>query len=65
VPVPRSLLTPVSLVASASLAIYLTHYAVFPQLQPHVPTGIVWVVCIALGCAVWAGIDRVRLKVVR
>ncbi|WP_112267059.1 AMP-binding protein [Lentzea terrae] len=65
VPVPRSLLTPVSLVASASLAVYLTHYAVFPQLQPHVPTGIVWVVCIALGCAVWAGIDRVRLKVVR
>lgn len=58
-PVPRALLTPLSLLASASLAIYLTHYAVFPHLQPEVPAAIVWVVCIAVGCAVWSGITRV------
>ncbi|NGY64461.1 AMP-binding protein [Lentzea sp. NEAU-D13] len=62
VPVPRRLLTPVSLLASASLAIYLTHYAVFPHLQPEVPSPIVWVVCVAVGCAVWLGVDRVRSK---
>lgn len=58
-PVPRALLTPLSLLASASLAIYLTHYAVFPHLQPEVPAAIVWVVCITVGCAVWSGITRV------
>jgi hypothetical protein len=58
-PVPRTLLTPLSLLASASLAIYLTHYAVFPHLQPEVPAAIVWVVCIAVGCAVWSGITTV------
>jgi hypothetical protein len=57
--VPRALLTPLSLLASASLAIYLTHYAVFPHLQPEVPAAIVWVVCIAVGCAVWSGVTRV------
>ncbi|SMD17938.1 non-ribosomal peptide synthetase, partial [Lentzea albidocapillata] len=58
VPVPRGLLTPVSLLASASLAIYLTHYAVFPHLQPQVPSPIVWAACIVVGCVVWLGIDR-------
>ncbi|SFR29802.1 Acyl-CoA synthetase (AMP-forming)/AMP-acid ligase II [Lentzea waywayandensis] len=58
VPVPRGLLTPMSLLASASLAIYLTHYAVFPLLQPQVPAAIVWVVCVVVGCAMWLGIDR-------
>lgn len=58
VPVPRSLLTPVSLLAGASLAIYLTHYAVFPHLQPEVPAAIVWVVCIAVGVLAWLGITR-------
>lgn len=59
VPVPRGLLTPVSLLASASLAIYLTHYAVFPQLQPQVPSPIVWVVCIVVGVAAWLGVTKV------
>jgi acyl-CoA synthetase (AMP-forming)/AMP-acid ligase II len=58
-PVPRHLLNPMSLLASASLAIYLTHYAVFPYLQPQVPAAIVWVVCIAVGCAAWLGTVRV------
>ncbi len=66
VPVPRGLLTPMSLLASASLAIYLTHYAVFPHLQPQVPSPIVFVVCVAVGVAVWLGISRVgRLRVAR
>jgi hypothetical protein len=66
VPVPRSLLTPMSLLASASLAIYLTHYAVFPHLQPQVPSPIVFVVCVAVGVAVWLGISRVgRLRAAR
>ncbi|GGU38892.1 non-ribosomal peptide synthetase [Lentzea flava] len=58
VPVPRGLLTPLSLLAGASLAIYLTHYAVFPPLQPQVPAAVVWAVCIAVGCAVWFAITR-------
>ncbi|MET9227784.1 AMP-binding protein [Lentzea sp. NPDC003310] len=58
-PVPRFLLGPMSLLASASLAIYLTHYAVFPHLQPQVPAAIVWAVCIGVGCSAWWGIVRV------
>ncbi|NKE59960.1 AMP-binding protein [Lentzea sp. PSKA42] len=64
VPVPRGLLTPISLLASASLAIYLTHYAVFPHLQPQVPSPVVWVVCIAVGVLAWLGITK-AVKVAR
>ncbi|MFS8096603.1 AMP-binding protein [Lentzea alba] len=60
VPVPRSLLTPISLLASASLAIYLTHYAVFPHLLPLVPTPIVFVVCVAVGVTTWLAITKAR-----
>jgi acyl-CoA synthetase (AMP-forming)/AMP-acid ligase II len=60
VPVPRSLLTPISLLASASLAIYLTHYAVFPVLQPQVPSPIVFAVCVAVGVAAWLAITKAR-----
>lgn len=58
VPVPRRLLTPVSLLASASLAIYLTHYAVFPHLQPQVPSPLVFAACIAVGVSAWLAITK-------
>jgi hypothetical protein len=55
-PVPHRLLTPLSLLASASLAIYLTHSAVFPHLQPEVPAAVVFVVCVVVGVGAWLGI---------
>ncbi|MFI6094539.1 AMP-binding protein [Lentzea sp. NPDC051213] len=65
VPVPRGLLTPVSLLASASLAIYLTHYAVFPPLLKLAPPSIVFVVCLVVGVVSWLGISRAAVKVAR
>ncbi|GAA3677955.1 AMP-binding protein [Lentzea roselyniae] len=58
VPVPRRLLPAVSLLASASLAIYLTHYAVFPHLQPEVPAALVFAACVAVGVAAWLGLTK-------
>ncbi|HEX6356451.1 AMP-binding protein [Actinophytocola sp.] len=53
VPVPRPVVAVVGAIASASLYIYLTHYAVFPALQPHLPAGLVVVLSIAAGVVAW------------
>ncbi len=53
VPLPRPALAVVSLIASASLYIYLTHYAVFPPLLDHFPPGVVVVLSLAAGVLAW------------
>jgi Acyl-CoA synthetases (AMP-forming)/AMP-acid ligases II len=53
IPVPRAAVRPVGAVAGASLAIYLTHYAIYPQLLPHLPPVLVVASCVALGVAAW------------
>ena len=60
VPVPRPLVGVLSLVACSSLYIYLTHYAVFPSLVPHLPAGLVVAVCVAVGVLSWTAVGRSR-----
>ncbi|WP_084145465.1 AMP-binding protein [Amycolatopsis jejuensis] len=48
-PVPRALVRPAGLIADASLAIYLTHYAVFPFLLTYLPPALTLLACVALG----------------
>jgi len=55
VPVPRLAVAAVGLVASASLYIYLTHYAVYPVLQPHLPPALVVALSVATGVLSWQG----------
>jgi acyl-CoA synthetase (AMP-forming)/AMP-acid ligase II len=64
-PVPRPAVPVVSAVASASLGIYLTHYAVFPALQPHLPPVLVVVLSIAAGVVAWQGAGLVLRQVRR
>nr|BFE50075.1 hypothetical protein GCM10017745_35020 [Saccharothrix mutabilis subsp. capreolus] len=53
VPLPRPLVGVVSLVASASLYIYLTHYALFPPLLEFFPPAVVVVLSLVGGIAAW------------
>ncbi|WP_112281609.1 AMP-binding protein [Prauserella muralis] len=53
-PVPAALVRPLAAVAGASLAIYLTHYALYPELAGHLPPAVVVGVCLAAGVAVQA-----------
>jgi surface polysaccharide O-acyltransferase-like enzyme len=53
VPVPEPLARMLSLVASASLAIYLTHYAVFPVLAEFLPPAPVLAVTLLAGVLAW------------
>lgn len=61
---PQALVRPVGAVAAASLAIYLTHWAIYPPLLPYVPPWLVVAICIAAGIGTWwivtAGIGRTR-----
>jgi hypothetical protein len=52
VPVPRIALVPLGAVAGASLAIYLTHYAVYPDLLAVLGPWPVLAFCIAVGVLV-------------
>lgn len=55
VPVPRPAVAGVSQIASASLYIYLTHYAVYPILLAHLPAPLVVVLSVATGVLAWQG----------
>jgi acyl-coenzyme A synthetase/AMP-(fatty) acid ligase/peptidoglycan/LPS O-acetylase OafA/YrhL len=63
VPVPRAAAGPVALVASASLYIYLTHYAVQPALEGSLPDAAVVAACVAAGVAGWLGVEGIRRRV--
>jgi acyl-CoA synthetase (AMP-forming)/AMP-acid ligase II len=52
VKVPRPLNRWVGAVAAASLAIFLTHFAVLPWLRPHLPPAAVFVAALATGVAI-------------
>lgn len=55
---PAPMVPLLGIVASASLAIYLTHYAVFPELLPFLPLWLVTVACVAVGVGAWLAIER-------
>jgi acyl-CoA synthetase (AMP-forming)/AMP-acid ligase II len=58
IPVPRLLVRPLGLVAAASLAIYLTHWQVFPPLADRLPVAVALPVTVAAGIAAWWCADR-------
>lgn len=58
VPVPKSAVGPIGLVASASLYIYLTHWTVYPVLLPHLPSPVVLALSVAAGTAVWWAVQH-------
>jgi hypothetical protein len=62
---PRAAVTAVTLVASASLYIYLTHYAVFPALLDHLPRSLVAVSSLAAGIVVWQAVRRYQRTATR
>jgi acyl-coenzyme A synthetase/AMP-(fatty) acid ligase len=55
--VPRLLVRPIGAVAGASLAIYLTHYAIYPELLPHASPLLVVIACVVSGIGVQAGLS--------
>lgn len=52
IPLPRTAIRVVALIANASLSIYLTHWAIYPVLLPHLPPVAVVVLCLAAGIAI-------------
>ncbi|ONI84694.1 AMP-dependent synthetase [Saccharothrix sp. ALI-22-I] len=62
---PKAAVTAVTLVASASLYIYLTHYAVFPALLGHLPRSLVVVSSLAAGIITWHVVRRYQRTVAR
>lgn len=59
VPVPRFTAGAVSLVAGASLYIYLTHWQVWPNLPDGWPVPAAMAACVVAGIAVWAAAGRI------
>ncbi len=55
---PRALVRPVGMIAAASLAIYLTHWQVFPALAGHLPVVIGIPMTLGIGVAAWWIADR-------
>lgn len=59
VPVPRFTAGAISLIAGASLYIYLTHWQVWPNLPGGWPVPAAMAACVVTGIAVWAAAGRV------
>lgn len=57
---PRHLVRVVGVVASASLYIYLSHYAVYYLTLPHLPSVVVLPICLGAGIALWLGARQVE-----
>ena len=53
VPLPRLAVRAVALVASASMAIFITHFRVFPPLDRNLPSGLAYLATIAAGVGIW------------
>ncbi|GAA5123313.1 AMP-binding protein [Haloechinothrix salitolerans] len=63
--VPRVLVAPIGLIASASLYIYLTHYVLLPGMLAIASRLVVTAAGIALGVAVWFIVERGTATAVR
>lgn len=55
---PRPLIGVLAPLAAASLAIYLTHWQVWPVLDGPLPTAVAWVLTLATGVAAWWVVSR-------
>lgn len=63
--VPRALVAPLTAVAGASLAIYLTHFALLPLLTIGVPPAVLVVLGLALGIVTWKLANAAVARAVR
>ena len=59
IPMPKHLAQLVALVASASMAIFISHFRVFPPLDRTLPRGLAFVLTLAIGVAIWVLAERV------
>lgn len=57
-PVPRPAVRVVGLVASASLYIYLTHYALYPELLAYLPPLAVTLLSLVVGILAWWTVEK-------
>jgi acyl-CoA synthetase (AMP-forming)/AMP-acid ligase II len=64
IPMPRRVAQLVALVASASMAIFISHFRVFPPLDRNLPRGLAFVLTLAIGVAIWVVAEQVQ-RVVR
>jgi acyl-CoA synthetase (AMP-forming)/AMP-acid ligase II len=63
VPVPRGLVRALGAIAAASLAIYLTHWQVFPPLADALPVVLALPLTVAVGVAAWGCVERLPAMV--
>jgi hypothetical protein len=59
IPVPRPIVRPVAVVASASLWILISHFMIWPLAKDVMPLGWAYVATLAAGVLVWVVADRV------
>jgi acyl-CoA synthetase (AMP-forming)/AMP-acid ligase II len=50
---PRACAQAIAVVASASIAIFVTHFRIYPALDRHLPRSVAYLVTIAAGIAIW------------
>jgi len=55
VPLPRAAIRPIAAIAGASMAIFITHFRVFPVLTRNLPIGAAYVATIGIGIGIWWG----------
>ncbi len=53
VPLPRLAARGIAVIAAASMAIFITHFRIFPPLQRNLPLGVAYVATIGAGVAIW------------
>ncbi|MGH3432994.1 MAG: AMP-binding protein [Thermocrispum sp.] len=56
---PRQLVRPIGLIASASLYLYLSHYALIPQIPAAVGPWVATGIALAIGVAFWLAVEAV------
>lgn len=64
-PVPRPLVRVLGLIAGASLYIYLTHYALYPELLAYLSPVVVTALSLVLGIVAWWLVERATTLFVR
>jgi hypothetical protein len=59
VPLPRAVAAPIAVVAAASMAIFVTHFRVWPVFARNLPIGLAFAATVAVGVAVWSALELV------
>lgn len=57
-PIPRPLVRPIGVIASASMWIYITHFTIWPRLADVMDERLAYVATLASGVAIWAAAEQ-------